>query len=165
MDNKYFIYLYKNRFLFLYIIFGFLSLSAELILRSFLQNIMETNFANLLAVGSGIFIAYFLNINFNFKVPKNRIKISIIYFVLVSLLSIYIQYAIGNFTKINFFQNRFLLSGILFFIAYLLHIKFTFRDYQKVGIAIHLNKINIIDDIYQNKIISLLIPCKFNYFL
>lgn len=148
MDNRYFIYLYKNRFLLLYVLFGFLSLSSELILRSLLQNIMDTNIANFLAVGSGILIAYFLNVNFNFKVPKNRIRISIIYFVLVSLLSIFIQYTIGNFTQINFFQNRFLLSGALFFIAYLLHRKITFRDYQKVGIAIHLNKINIIDDIY-----------------
>ncbi len=148
MDNRYFIYLYKNRFLLLYILFGFLSLSSELILRNLLQNIIDTNLANFLAVGSGILIAYFLNVNFNFKVPKNRIKISIIYFVLVSLLSIFIQYTIGNFTQINFFQNRFLLSGALFFIAYLLHRKITFRDYQKVGIAIHLNKINIIDDIY-----------------
>ena len=118
MDNRYFIYLYKNRFLLLYILFGFLSLSSELILRNLLQNIIDTNLANFLAVGSGILIAYFLNVNFNFKVPKNRIKISIIYFVLVSLLSIFIQYTIGNFTQINFFQNRFLLSGALFFIAY-----------------------------------------------
>ena len=92
MDNKYFIYLYKNRFLLLYILFGFLSLSSELILRNLFKNIMNTDLANFLAVGSGIFIAYFLNVNFNFKVPKNRIKISIIYFILVSLLSIFIQY-------------------------------------------------------------------------
>lgn len=148
MDNKYFIYLYKNRFLLLYILFGFLSISSEIIIRNLLQNFIDTNLTNLISVSSGIFLAYILNINFNFKVPRNRIKLSIIYFVVVSLLSIFIQYTIGSLTKISFFQNRFLLSGSIFFIAYLLHRKFTFKDYQKVGIAIHLNKTNIIDEIY-----------------
>ena len=41
------------------------------------------------------------------------------------------------------------MSGSLFFIAYLLHRKFTFKNYYKVGLAIHLNNQNVVSDIYQ----------------
>jgi len=148
MDNKFYYVIYKNRFLILYIVFGFVSLIIETLVRQLLLNLINNLFANLFAILGGIFSAYFLNIKLNFKVPKQRVRLSILYFVTVSVLSIFLQFIIGSLTNIDFLNNRFILSGGLFLIAYFLHRKFAFKNYQKIGIAIHLNDKNNIGNIY-----------------
>ena len=149
MANKLYYFLYKNRFLIIYIVFGFLSLLIESICSFLLGAFLPEMITNIISISIGIFVAYFLNVNFNFKVPKQRVRLSMIYFVLVSLLSLSIQYSVGTLTNINFINNRFLLSGALFFVAYLLHRKFTFKNYRQIGIAIHLNSENNIKKIFE----------------
>ena len=151
MDNKALLVFYKLRFLIFYTLIGFFSLIIEYIIRVNVTRMFDTNylFTNILSISSSIFVAYILNIKFNFKVPKDRIKISIIYFTLISFFSFLIQYTFSYFVNIEFFNNRFQISGALFFIAYFLHRKFTFKNYQKVGLAVHLNNENNISDIFE----------------
>ena len=149
MVNKVKLLTYKYRYLILYTIFGGFSILIESALRNILSLIFGDFFTNILSILISIFVAYFLNINFNFKVPKDRIRISIAYFFLVSIASFGLQYTVGSLTNLDFFQNRFLLSGCLFIFAYFLHRKLTFQNYQKLGIAIHLNDdIDEVDTIY-----------------
>lgn len=149
MVNEFNLIIYKYRYLFLYIIFGALSLSIESALRSFLSLFLDDFIANLISLFFGVCIAYYLNSKFNFKVPKDRIKISIFYFFCVSIFSFSIQYTVGSATNLNFFQNRFLLAGTLFIVAYFLHRRLTFKEFQKLGIAIHLNNNDEVDSIFQ----------------
>ena len=149
MDNKFYVALYKNRFILLYTIFGFLSLLLENFLRNYFIRFLDMAIANFLSISLGIGFAYLMNIRYNFKVPKHRFKISMVYFVIVSGFSLMLQVFIGNIASLNFIQNRFILSGACFVIAYLLHKKFTFKDYQKTGVAIHLNSKNNVDEIYE----------------
>ena len=131
--------IYKRRFLILYIIFGVISLYVESIVREFFKNYVNESFSSGISILSSIFIAYFLNINFNFKVPKKRLAKSMIYFLIVSLLSVSLQYFFSRITNLDFVTNRYLISGFLFFIAYTFHRKFSFKDNQTTGLAIHLN--------------------------
>ena len=108
--------LYKRRFLILYIIFGVISLFVESIVREFFKNYLNESISSGISILSSIFIAYFLNINFNFKVPKKRLAKSMIYFVIVSLLSVSLQYFFSKLTDLDFVSNRYLISGLLFFI-------------------------------------------------
>ena len=148
MVNRAYVLIYKNRFLILYITFGFLSLLVENFVRIFLNNFFNLNIANIAAIFVGIILAYYLNVKFNFKVPVQRLRISMVYFFLVSIFSITIQFFFGNLTDLSFIQNRYLISAIFFIVAYLLHRRFTFKDYKKIGVAIHLNNDNDISKIY-----------------
>ena len=149
MDNRLVLIFYKLRFLIIYTFIGLISLIVENIIRSQLINSLSILQTNFISITSSVIFAYILNVKFNFKVPKERIRVSIIYFSLISIFSFILQYSVSSFINIEFFQNRFQLSGSLFFIAYLLHRKFTFKNYYKVGLAIHLNNQNVVSDIYQ----------------
>ena len=148
MVNRAYVLIYKNRFLILYITFGFLSLLVENYIRIFLINFFNLNITNIAAIFVGIFVAYFLNVKFNFKVPVQRLRISMLYFFLVSIFSITIQFSFGSLTNLNFIQNRYLISAIFFILAYILHRRFTFKDYKKTGVAIHLNNQNAVSKVY-----------------
>jgi pentose-5-phosphate-3-epimerase/putative flippase GtrA len=151
MDNRVILLFYKLRFLIFYTVIGFFSLNVENYVRVNLINFFGTNviLSNLISVSSSIAVAYFLNVNFNFKVPKERIKISLFYFTLISFFSCVIQLTFSYVVDIEFFQNRFQISGALFLIAYFLHRRYTFKNYQKIGVAIHLNQSNYVDEIYK----------------
>ena len=150
MDNRIVLLFYKLRFLIFYTIIGFISLIVENVIRINIIKYFDTNFllSNIFSISSSIAVAYILNVNFNFKVPKERIKISIIYFTVISVFSCIVQFTFSYVVDIEFFQNRFQISGAPFLIAYFLHRRYTFKNYQKIGVAIHLNKSNSISDIY-----------------
>lgn len=149
MDNRLVLIFYKLRFLIIYTLIGTISLIVETIIRAQLISSLSTLQTNFISITLSVLFAYTLNIKFNFKVPKERIRLSIIYFSTISIFSFFLQYSVSSFIDLEFFQNRFQLSGSLFFIAYLLHRKFTFKNYYKVGLAIHLNKQNVVSEIYQ----------------
>jgi pentose-5-phosphate-3-epimerase len=149
MVNNLYAFIYKNRYLIVYTIIGITSLLIETITRNLLIETLSQNISNIFALLSGILFAYYMNARLNFKVPKQRMLISMFYFTLVSIFSLMLQIAISNLISIDFIRGRFLLSGSLFMIAYFLHRKITFRDNQKIGIAIHLNNKNDIRKIYQ----------------
>ena len=150
MDNRVILLFYKLRFLIFYTIIGFISLMVENIIRINLIKYFDTNFllSNIFSISASIAVAYILNVNFNFKVPKERIKISLFYFTVISIFSCIVQFTFSYVVDIEFFQNRFQISGALFLIAYFLHRRYTFKNYQKIGVAIHLNKSNSVSDIY-----------------
>jgi ribulose-phosphate 3-epimerase len=52
-------------------------------------------------------------------------------------------------SQISYEKLRFLISGSLFWIAYIFHRKFSFKDFKKVGVAIYSNGVENIDLIYQ----------------
>lgn len=149
MGSDLFVLIYKNRFLILYIIIGIVSLYTENIIRDFLENYLNNTLSSSISIFFSIFIAYILNVNFNFKVPKKRLYKSIQYFVIISLLSVTLQYFFSQITNLDFIRNRYLISGLLFFIAYIFHRKYSFKDNQATGLAIHLNTNTNLENIYK----------------
>ena len=132
--------LYRYRFLFNYILIGFLSLFLELSLLRLLQNSTSLFIAQLISVTSGILVAFILNVRFNFKVPKPKRNKAFIFFALISILSFSLSFSLKKQliqTGISYELSRFLSSGSLFFIGYILHRKFTFTSYKKVGVAVY----------------------------
>jgi pentose-5-phosphate-3-epimerase len=142
----------KLNFFIRYCVIGFVSISLELLLRKTLLNF---NFNNILAIllplAIGICFAFACNIKFNFNIPRYYYKKSFFYFSIISISSFTFQFLLS---KIIFFQNfnyeitRFLISGIVFLIAYNFHIKYSFSKNKKVGVAIYLDDKENIQDIF-----------------
>ncbi len=145
-------FIYKKKHLIVYIFIGILSLLIELGIRRALLKIYDPHsFLLHFSVLFGIIFAFYFNIKFNFNVPKLYLKRSLIYFIIISLSSYIFQYFIKSkifFTTFNFEQTRFLISGIFFIIAYFFHLKFSFKDSRKVGVAIYANGYEDIKKIY-----------------
>lgn len=145
---------YKYRFFLGYIIIGVLSLIFEILLYNSLNNFFKNYILNsLISVIGGIFFSYWFNVRYNFKISKSKRNKALTYFVLISLSSYLIQIFIIEYF-INFYSYellRFLTSGSLFWIAYFLHRKYSFKDFKKVGIAIYANGVEDINLIF-NKV-------------
>lgn len=110
--------------------------------------------ANLIGLSSGLLLAFFLNIRFNFHISPAKRKRALLYFVCISAFSFLVQLYFRNQLLeygISFQRSRFLISGVLFFFSYLLHRRFSFRDYKKVGVAIYADGVDDVQNIY-NKI-------------
>ncbi|MFN4974058.1 MAG: GtrA family protein, partial [Bacteroidota bacterium] len=154
MNSPYFFF-YRNRFLLFYIIIGFISLCLEWLMIVFLKNYHASSWvANFIGLSSGLLLAFFLNIRFNFHIsPAKRAK-ALLYFILISsfsfLVQLYFRQQLLEY-GISFQRTRFLISGFFFFFSYLLHRRFSFRDYKKVGVAIYADGVDDIQNIY-NKI-------------
>tara|TARA_Y100000294_G_scaffold86755_1_gene81165 strand:- start:4563 stop:5630 length:1068 start_codon:yes stop_codon:yes gene_type:complete len=146
-------FIYKKKHLIIYIFIGILSLLIELGVRRLLIGIYnEESFLLHFSVLFGIFFAFYFNIKFNFNVPKLYLKRSLVYFFIISFGSYIFQYYIKSkiyFENFNFEQIRFLISGMFFLIAYFFHIKFSFKDNRKVGVAIYANGYEDIKKIYE----------------
>tara|TARA_E500000178_G_scaffold355842_1_gene430094 strand:+ start:2510 stop:3565 length:1056 start_codon:yes stop_codon:yes gene_type:complete len=146
-------FLYKKKHLIIYTIIGFLSLIFEILIRRFLSIYFNDFFLHF-SVIFGVAFAFYFNIKLNFSVPKIYLKKSLIYFFLISISSYLFQYLIGKkikFDNLNFEESRIIISGLFFLIAYFFHIKFSFRDSRKVGVAIYANGYEDIKKIF-NKI-------------
>ena len=136
-------FFYKKKFLILYILIGFTSILLELGIKNMFNYLnFNTFFYNFLALLIGIIYAFYLNIRFNFSVPKIYLKRSLIYFTLISILSFLVQ---KNFQNLSIIENydynikRIFSSGIFFLAGYVLHISLTFKKKIKVGVAIYAN--------------------------
>lgn len=149
MVSSFLTLLYKNRFLLLYVIFGVISLLLEEIVRGILKNYINILLSNIFSIAFSIFVAYFLNSKFNFKVPKKRFRRSIFYFIIISIFSLSLQFTFSELANISFINNRYFISAVLFLIAYFLHLNLSFKEKQDIGIAIHLNRRNDIEKIYK----------------
>lgn len=145
--------LYRFRFLIVYVIIGVLSLILEVVLfRGFERLGLSTTPSNLLALGIGVLFAYWLNVRFNFRIPPAKRNRALLYFVSISTLSGILNfifrkplYALGW----NYEMSRFAVSGGLFFFAYLLHRRFSFRDRKRVGVAVYANGVEDIRGIWE----------------
>jgi len=133
-------------------IIGVFSISIELFSYSALQlyglSVFYSLFFSFLL---GLITAFYLNIRFNFNISKPKRLRALIYFAIISCFSLIIQTLFKKYFitfNLSIYESRYLVSGLLFFISYLLHRKFTFKDYKKVGVAIYADGVDDIDVIY-----------------
>ena len=146
--------IYKYRFFIGYILIGIFSIFCELI--SF--NILNLIFSNTIiitfaSVIIGIVIAFMLNVNYNFKISRIKRNRALIYFFIISFSSYFIQIIFISEIQqlISYEFSRILISGSFFWIAYLIHRKYSFRDFKKVGVAIYADGVEDVENIF-NKV-------------
>ncbi len=146
-------FIYKKKHLIIYIFIGVLSLLFELSIRQLLIKFFGDK--SLLLHSSiffGVIFAFYFNIKLNFNVPKLYLKRSLIYFIIISFVAYIVQFSVKryvDFGTLSFSQTRFLISGIFFLIGYFFHLKFSFKDTIKVGVAIYANGYEDIKKIYE----------------
>lgn len=145
-------FLASKRYLILYIIFGFLSLVVQ-----FIVNYVLYNFFNLeiyyLGVIFSILTAFYLNVRYNFYIKKKLLTRALILFFIVSNVSYFIQEYLMTIISVPYFQSMFIVSGLTFWIFYLFHKALSFKNKTQIGVAIHLNKKEKLENIY-NQIIN-----------
>lgn len=143
---------YRFRFLGTYIIIGFLSIFLELMIQGYLDALgVHIYLSILVSLGVGILFAFFGNIFFNFKIPLIRRNQAFIYFAVISLFSSFLQWTIAQILDESIWtyeKGRIIISGWVFMIAYLLHRKYSFRNFKKVGVAIYANGVENLEDIF-----------------
>jgi pentose-5-phosphate-3-epimerase len=101
----------------------------------------------------GITFAFFANAYFNFNIPEHKRNQAFLYFSIISAFSSLFQLIITQFLDDLLFtyeQNRIIISGCLFIIAYFFHRRYSFKDFKKVGIAIYANGVENLVQIYEN---------------
>ena len=145
------LFLYKFRFLVLYIIFGIISLIIEFSFRNYLITLnFNQSYATFLGVLLGILFAFWSNSKLNFKIPSPRLLKALFYFVIISFFSASIQFYLGRVLLVenkNYELSRIVISSIIFLIAYWFHRKYSFINFKKVGVAIYADAAENIKDI------------------
>ena len=146
-------FIYRIRFLGVYIIIGILSLLLELAVRRQLE-LLGTNFyiSASLSLAIGIVFAFFGNVYFNFRIPPIRRNRAFLYFVSISLFSGLLQWGVSRTVidlEWSYEQGRLIISGVLFIVAYFLHRRFSFRDFKRVGVAIYANGVENLNSIHE----------------
>ena len=144
---------YRTRFLSLYVFIGVISLLLELAIRSQLL-LLELNvyIATSISLAISILFAFFGNTYFNFRIPPSRRNRALFYFLVISILSWTLQWIVSQIIIKQVFsyeEGRILISGSLFLVAYILHRRFTFRDFKRVGVAIYANGVENLKGIYE----------------
>ncbi len=142
----------RYKLFFKYCIIGILSIFVELLVRKILLNINFNKYIILFVpLLIGIFFAFIFNIKFNFNIPRYYYKYSFIYFTLISFSSFSLQIFLSkliSFENLSYESIRFIMSGLIFLIAYNFHIKYSFKKNKKVGVAIYLDNKENIDDVF-----------------
>lgn len=83
---------FKYKFLIFYVIFGFFSLLMELIFtKFFIFYKINLLISTVLAFIIGIFLAFYLNVRYNFHITKAKRKRALIYFFMISTISFSLQ--------------------------------------------------------------------------
>ena len=134
----------KFKFFYFFVLIGFSSIILELFAYNFF-NFLEIHkyLSDLLALLIGIFFAFYLNFFYNFEIHKSKFKRALILFFIISCFSWIFQKIVSYYfvvDNISYEVTRIITSGSFFIIGYLLHRKFSFRDYKKIGVAFYLNK-------------------------
>ena len=134
----------KFKFFYFFVLIGFSSIILELFVYNFF-NFLEINkyLSDLLALLSGIIFAFYFNFFYNFEIHKSKFKRALILFFIISCFSWVFQKIVSYYfvvDNISYEATRIITSGTFFIIGYLLHRKFSFRDFKKVGVAFYLNK-------------------------
>jgi pentose-5-phosphate-3-epimerase/putative flippase GtrA len=151
LSQRFIFLFYRLKHTIIYTVIGVFSIVCEIIIQFFLIN-LNTNFtlATYIAVCFGIFIAFILNVKFNFNIPNKKLRLALIYFISISAFSFLMQNLISDYLlswEWNYGQSRFFVSGILFLFIYLLHRKFSFSERREVGVAVYANGIENISKI------------------
>ena len=141
---------YRYRFLFVYVVIGVLSLCWEFVLYRGLERLgLVYPSCAVVGVVSGVLVAYWGNVRFNFKVPIAKRQRALLYFIVISFFSWIVQFLIRRrIQNWSYEEARLVISGSVFLVAYLLHRRFSFSDYKKVGIAVYANGIEDIKTIH-----------------
>ena len=142
-----FAFLSSKRYVVVYIIIGFFSLVIQFIVNYVLYNFFDIEIFYIGVICS-IISAFYLNVKYNFYVKKHLLFKSLIIFFLVSNISYLIQENLMKLIDVPYFQSMFLVSGLTFWFFYFLHKTFSFKNKSQIGLALHLNKNEKIEDIY-----------------
>jgi ribulose-phosphate 3-epimerase len=146
-------WIYRYRFLMYYVLIGTSSIFLEILTYRGLETIgIFPPLSNLAGLLAGVFFAFWLNVRYNFKVPKGKRNRSLLYFISISFLSVLINFIFKKQIEkygFSYGEARFLSAGSLFAISYLFHRKYSFCDYKKVSVAIYANGIEDIGSIHQ----------------
>jgi len=145
--------IYRFRFMGLYVLFGLFSILIEFFIRTYLISFsLNSILSTLLAIFCGIIFAFYANVMFNFKIPKSRRNRALIYFVIISCFSGFLQWIFRKFLileTMSYETGRFIISGFVFVLAYALHRRYSFRDFKKVGVAIYANGVEDLKNIHE----------------
>lgn len=143
---------YRFRFLMSYVVIGGGSIGVEILI---FRGIERLGFVSWVAypigLAAGILFAYWLNVRFNFKVPKAKRNRAFTLFVTISCLSATINLVFRNQLEAvgwRYETSRFVVAGTFFLLGYVLHRRFSFADYKKVGVAIYANGVEDIRGIH-----------------
>jgi len=148
-NNLIYTFLSSKKYLVVYIFFGILSLIAQFIVNYTLYIFFDSS-AFYTGVIVSIFTAFYLNVKYNFYIKRHLLSRSLVLFFIISNLSYLIQEYLRTFISISYFQSMFLISGVTFWLFYLLHKAFSFKNKTHIGLALHLNKNENIEEIYNN---------------
>ena len=134
---------YRYRFLFVYVIIGVLSLCSELVIYRGLERLgLVYPSCAFMGVVSGVLLAYWGNVRFNFKVPIAKRQRALLYFIVISFLSWIVQFLIRRvIRRWSYEEARLVISGSVLFVAYLLDSGISFCHFKKVGVAVYANGI------------------------
>ena len=146
-NNVIYSFLLSKRYLVVYIFFGILSLVAQFIVNYILFTFFESS-AFYIGTIVSIFTAFYLNVKYNFYIKRHLLSRSLLLFFIISNLSYLIQEYLRTFISISYFQSMFFISGVTFWIFYLLHKALSFKNKTHIGLALHLNKNEKIEEIY-----------------
>lgn len=152
LSNKTNFFYYRYRLLFNYIFIGVLSLILEVVTYLGLQNLLGSLFAKLVGLCLGVLFAFWINVRYNFKVPKGKRNKAFFFFISISALSVLLNLVFRKELEqmhFSYGQARFLSAGLLFLIAYALHRKYSFKDFKKVSVAIYANGVEDIEMIHK----------------
>ncbi len=145
--------LYCYRFLLVYIVIGVFSLILEFVTFRGLDELgLPSLAANVVGVALGIYFAYFMNVRFNFKVPRAKRNRALGYFVIISGGSFAVNYIFKGQLLARGWDpevSRFIVAGVLFYAAYLFHRRFSFSDRKLVGVAIYANGVEDVKGIFE----------------
>jgi pentose-5-phosphate-3-epimerase/putative flippase GtrA len=143
--------IYRFRFLGLYVVFGISSLILEFFIRTYLMSFdIGQIISTLIAIACGILFSFWTNVKFNFKIPRSRRDMALLYFVIISCFSGLLQWFLKTLLEFDYFNyelSRIFISGTVFILAYSLHRKYSFSDFKKVGVAIYANGVEDLEDI------------------
>ena len=144
---------HRFRFSLFYVLFGIVSIILELLIRKYILGELPFLISSFLSVVIGVFVSFYLNVKFNFKIAKPKRNRALLYFCLISFFSYSLQIFLIQLELLDlgYEISRFTTAGIFFWVGYLFHLKFSFSDYKKVGVAIYANGFENIPLIY-NKI-------------
>jgi ribulose-phosphate 3-epimerase len=139
-------WIYRYRYLSLYIIIGLSSIIIEILVISLLNKIISSFLIK--AVIGFVFsmgFSFILNSKLNFKVPKERNARTFRIFTIISVFAfslnlLLISFVLTKFLLLQYSIARFISAGIIFMVSYSLHRRFTFMDIKNVGIAVYLSE-------------------------
>ncbi len=146
--------IYRNRYLLLFILIGFVSIAAEVLVADLLlSRSLFWLTRHTAAFAFGVLLSFALNSTLNFRVPRKYMLRTFVVFVLVSMLSFTVNMAMiarvkSLMVEENFAALRFASAGVLFVISYTLHRRYTFDRAKSFGPAVYASEPEDVEAIF-----------------